>query len=130
MKRILLSISIILVSIISTNAQVYSGYSGNSSNTSSNSTRSATGVRYQRGYTRSNGTYVSGHYKTKTNNTNHDNFSTKGNVNTFTGSSGTRARDYSSEAYNYGVGRTIHTGPRGGQYYINSMGNKTYVPKR
>lgn len=25
--------------------------------------------------------------------------------------------------------RTIHTGPRGGQYYINSNGNKTYVPR-
>ena len=23
--------------------------------------------------------------------------------------------------------RTIHTGPRGGRYYINSNGNKTYV---
>ena len=33
-------------------------------------------------------------------------------------------------AYNYGSGRTIHTGSRGGQYYINSNGNKTYVPKR
>ncbi|MCL9805386.1 HNH endonuclease [Flavobacterium amniphilum] len=25
--------------------------------------------------------------------------------------------------------REIHTGPRGGQYYINSNGNKTYVPR-
>ncbi len=24
-------------------------------------------------------------------------------------------------------GRTIHTGPRGGQYYINKNGNKTYI---
>lgn len=27
-------------------------------------------------------------------------------------------------------GRTILTGPRGGRYYINSKGNKVYVPKR
>lgn len=24
-------------------------------------------------------------------------------------------------------GRIIHTGPRGGRYYINSNGNKTYI---
>ena len=52
------------------------------------------------------------------------------NYNTYTGSTGSRARDYSSSAYNYGSGHTIHTGSRGGQYYINSNGNKTYVPKR
>ncbi|MBK6497038.1 MAG: hypothetical protein IPG00_02265 [Saprospiraceae bacterium] len=39
-------------------------------------------------------------------------------------------KDYSSEAYNYGAGQTIYTGPRGGQYYYNSKGNKVYVPKR
>ena len=26
-----------------------------------------------------------------------------------------------------GSGREIHTGPRGGKYYINSKGNKTYI---
>lgn len=30
----------------------------------------------------------------------------------------------------YGGGRTIHTGPRGGQYYINKNGNKTYTSSR
>ena len=82
------------------------------------------------GYTRSNGAYVQSHVRTMPNNTNWDNFSTKGNSNLFTGSTGYRARDYSSSAYNYGAGRTIHTGSRGGQYYYNSNGNKTYVPKR
>lgn len=28
-----------------------------------------------------------------------------------------------------GSGRTIYTGPRGGKYYINSKGNKTYIKK-
>jgi len=40
------------------------------------------------------------------------------------------AKDYSSGSYNYGSGKTIQTGPKGGQYYYNSNGNKTYVPKR
>jgi len=87
-------------------------------------------LRYQSGYTRSNGTYVEPHYKTANNDTNHDNFSTQGNYNPYNNTNGSRAKDYSSDAYNYGSGKTIHTGPRGGQYYINSNGNKTYVPKR
>ena len=82
------------------------------------------------GYTRSNGTYVQSHVRTMPNNTNWDNFSTRGNSNPFTGSTGYRARDYSSGAYNYGAGHTIHTGSRGGQYYYKSNGHKTYVPKR
>ncbi|SFI35097.1 hypothetical protein [Halpernia frigidisoli] len=35
-----------------------------------------------------------------------------------------RATSTSSDTYN---GRTIHTGPRGGRYYINRNGNKTYI---
>lgn len=88
------------------------------------------GVVYQSGYFKENGTYVQGHYKTKANNTNHDNYSTRNNVNPYTGTSGSRAQDYSSQAYNYGAGQNIKTGPRGGQYYNNSAGNKTYIPKR
>ncbi len=88
-------------------------------------------VRYQQGYYKpSTGTYVQPHYKTNNNNTNHDNFSTKGNTNTYTGQPGSRAKDYSNGANNYGGDKTIHTGPKGGQYNYNSNGNKTYVPKR
>jgi hypothetical protein len=87
-------------------------------------------VRYQNTYQRYDGTVVEAHFKTQSNNTNWDNFSTRGNVNPYTGQSGTRARDYSSDALNYGKGQVIQTGSRGGQYYINSNGNKTYVPKR
>lgn len=87
-------------------------------------------TRYQSGYYKpSTGTYVQPHYKTDVNTTNWDNFSTRGNYNPYNGSTGSRARDYSNEAYNYGSGQIIHTGPRGGQYYYNSNGNKTYVPK-
>lgn len=88
-------------------------------------------VRYQKGYVKkSTGTYVDPHYKTNKNTTNHDNFSTDGNTNSYTQEKGTRAKDYSNEANNYGSGQVIHTGSKGGQYYINSNGNKTYVPKR
>ena len=82
------------------------------------------------GYSRSNGTYVQPHVRTMPNTTNWDNFSTKGNYNPFTGSTGYRAKDYSRDAYNYWAGHTIYSGSRGVQYYYNSNGNKTYVPKR
>ena len=82
------------------------------------------------GYSRSNSTYVQPHVRTMPNSTNWDNFSTKGNTNPYTGTTGSRARDYSSDALNYGKGHTIHQGTRGGQYYYNSNGNKIYVPKR
>src|SRR5690606_5805674 len=86
---------------------------------SSSSTYINPSVRQQSGYYRSNGTYVQPHMKTNTNTTNHDNLSTKGNYNYYNGTSGTRARDYSPEAYNYGSGKTIYSGPKGGQYYYN-----------
>lgn len=114
MKKILCTLAIALTIATGVSAQNY-GYSS---------------TTYQSGYFRSNGTYVHGHYKTRSNDTNTDNFSTAGNTNPYTGNRGTRARDYSSDAYNYGSGHTIQTGSRGGQYYINSNGNKTYVPKR
>lgn len=131
MKKILFAFALSCMGFISTNAQsIYSSnsYFGSSSSTSISSTNSS--VRYQQGYTRKDGTYVNGHMKTRSNNTNHDNFSTIGNSNPYTGSIGSVAKDYSVGAYNYGSGKTIHTGSRGGQYYINSNSNKTYVPKR
>lgn len=86
---------------------------------------------YQKGYVKkSTRTYVQPHYKTTTNKTNHDNYSTTPNTNSYSGEKGYKAKDYSSGAYNYGNGKTIQTGSKGGQYYINSKGNKTYVPKR
>lgn len=83
-----------------------------------------------RGYTKANGTYVAPYTRTQSNTTNTDNWSTQGNSNPQTGTSGTRAQDYSAPASNYGAGQTIQTGPRGGQYYTNDNGRKVYVPKR
>lgn len=44
-----------------------------------------------RGYTRSNGTYVQPYYRSYSNSTRWDNFSTRGNYNPFTGSRGYRS---------------------------------------
>jgi hypothetical protein len=86
---------------------------------------------YTKGYIKpSSGVYVAPYEKTQSNGTNLDNFSTKGNSNPYTGDAGTKARDFSPEAKNYGGGQEVHTGPRGGTYIINSSGNKTYLPKR
>ena len=85
---------------------------------------------YVNGYTKSNGTYVNGYTKTTNNNTNHDNYSTSGNTNPFTGTTGTKPKDYTYEATQYSSDKTVQTGSNGGQYYINSNGNKTYVPKK
>ncbi len=38
--------------------------------------------------------------------------------------------NYNSSSTDYSTGRTIYEGPRGGQYYINSNGNKTYIRKK
>ena len=41
--------------------------------------------------------------------------------------------DYTDSTYggrSYSGGKTIHTGPRGGRYYYNSSGNKTYVRRK
>ena len=127
MKKFIFSAIIALATATSSFAQFSNQSVVTGSSYSFPSTSSTTTVR---GYHKSNGTYVQGHTRTSPNSTNWDNYSTMGNSNPYTGSTGTRARDYSSGAYNYGSGHTIHTGSRGGQYYINSNGNKTYSRKR
>ncbi len=130
MKKLFIFFVAIAATLLSANAQYNYGslYGTSTYSTSSYSTK--TNSTYVNGYTKSDGTHVQGHYRSTQNSTNHDNWSTSGNTNPYTGTSGSRAKDYSTDAYNYGSGHTIHTGSRGGQYYINSNGNKTYVPKR
>ena len=97
---------------------------------------------YVQGYTRSNGTYVQGYYRTTPNYTRNDNYSTIGNVNPYTGTYGTKSADYyyvapstysapvsTYSSPSYSTSSTIYTGSRGGQYYINSNGNKTYISR-
>ena len=45
---------------------------------------------YVQGYTKSDGTYVQGHYRSSPNGTTSDNYSTKGNINPYTGDYGTK----------------------------------------
>jgi hypothetical protein len=49
---------------------------------------------YVKGYFKSDGTYVQGHYRSSPNNTKADNFSTKGNYNPYTGKRGTKKNDW------------------------------------
>lgn len=133
MKKFFFAMVAMLATSMVSVAQSYN-YGSNSRRSTITSTYSSYGTNPRttsvRGYTRSNGTYVNGYTRTQRNGTNHDNYSTSGNYNPYNGTIGSRARDYSTQSYNYGSGYTIQTGPRGGQYYTNSRGNKVYVPKR
>jgi hypothetical protein len=78
MKKLLASIAIIFLSLVSF----------------------AQGYTHVSGYTRSNGTYVQGYYRTLPNDTRNDNWSTIGNTNPFTGVAGTKPGDsYYSSSY-------------------------------
>jgi flagellar biosynthesis/type III secretory pathway M-ring protein FliF/YscJ len=109
---------------------------------------------YVKGYYKSNGTYIQGHYRTAPS-TNAGNYATVSNVNPYTGKTRTQPGDSypttSNTSSNYIVSSykrtytpshtapttysnpsysprpTIYTGSSGGQYYINSNGNKSYV---
>lgn len=60
--------------------------------------------KYVNGYTKSNGTYVKGYYRSSPNSTKSDNFSTYGNTNPYTGKKGTKKyNNYnSSSSSSYG----------------------------
>ncbi|MGV7034840.1 hypothetical protein [Methylobacterium symbioticum] len=77
--RTALSIALLLGSVAGASAQ-YGGY-GYGSNSSSH---------YNSGYTNSHGTYVQPHYSTNPNNTQYDNYGTRGNYNPYSGQTGTR----------------------------------------
>lgn len=55
---------------------------------------SAQGSHSVRGYSRSNGTYVQPHHRTNANTTRNDNWTTRPNVNPYTGRVGTRSPSY------------------------------------
>jgi len=48
-------------------------------------------AEYVNGYTKSNGTYVNGYNRSNPNYTKSDNYSTKGNINPYTGKVGTKS---------------------------------------
>ena len=66
---------------------------------------------YVEGYVRSNGTYVEPYYRSSPNDTVLDNWSTKGNVNPYTGEPGTRNPYSSSNSYSSGnSNRSLNNG--------------------
>ena len=84
---------------------------------------------YVSGYTSSNGTNVQGYYRTTPNTTRNDNYSTVGNTNPYTGTAGTKPANSYYSTPTYTTTTPVYTGSRGGQYYINSNGNKTYISR-
>ena len=56
---------------------------------------------YVNGYTRKNGTYVAPHYRSAPDGNRWNNYSSQGNVNPYTGRSGTES-PYNPPRYNYG----------------------------
>ena len=74
----------------------------------------AQGSHYVEGYVRSNGTYVAPHYQTNPNDTVNDNWSTRPNVNPYTGQPGTRAPDY---GYHPAPTYRTYEAPRGQSSY-------------
>jgi uncharacterized protein YxeA len=91
MKRYFVLTLLTIIITLALNDSIYSQYWGTGSN--SNTT-------YVRPYVKSNGTYVEGHYRTKRNSYNLDNFSAKGNYNPYTGKTGTKVYDSSYNSLN------------------------------
>lgn len=66
------------------------------------------GDTYVNGYYRSNGTYVSPHYRSAPNATKADNWTTKGNVNPYTREEGTREYYNYNNTRGYGTQNSTH----------------------
>jgi hypothetical protein len=81
MKALLIAAALSLATAAGAHAQYY----GTGSNPNSHSVR---------GYTTSGGTYVQPHQQTNPNGTQRDNYGTRGNVNPYTGTGGTRTPKY------------------------------------
>lgn len=94
MKSILLCVAVLA---LSSSAFAKGGGGGNGSgghsNASSHGYGSASESHSTSGYTKSNGTYVAPSHATNPNGTKSDNWSTKGNVNPYTGKEGTKPQN-------------------------------------
>ena len=86
--RLIIAFALLLGSATCAAAQYRSSYGdlyGTGSNPNSH---------YSSGYTANSGTYVAPHYQTNPNNTQLDNYGTRGNLNPYTGQYGTRGARY------------------------------------
>lgn len=86
MKLVLFAVAAIIATIGSASAQYVQPYGAGAHGTGSNPLSV-----YHQGYTTQSGTYVRPHYQTAPNNTQMDNYSTRANVNPYTGSYGHRS---------------------------------------
>jgi hypothetical protein len=75
-------------------------------------TGTALAGNYVNGYTRKDGTYVQPHYRSAPDNNRYNNYSTQGNVNPYTGQSGT-ASPYANPYGSYSQPRTNSYGVYG-----------------
>lgn len=87
--KIALACALVIASVTMASAQSFGGFGSGSSGTGSNPNS-----HYVSPHINSNGTYVQGHHATNPNNTQLDNFGTRGNVNPYTGNVGTRGTRY------------------------------------
>jgi len=88
--RIFISVILMLLVSLSGGTSVYArGYSGGQGTSYSLSHSNSRSV-YVHGYTKKNGTYVAPHHRSAPNHTKSDNWSTKGNINPYTGKVGTK----------------------------------------
>lgn len=90
MKTVLI-LAITLVGVSTASAQYYGRSNGGYGGYGTGSNPSS---HYVDGYTTNRGTYVAPHYQTNSNSTQYDNYGTRGNLNPFTGSYGTRHPHY------------------------------------
>ena len=88
--RVMIAVGLLAAGVTAASAQ-YAGssYSGGLSGTGSNPSN-----HYVQPHVTSTGSSVSGHYQTNSNNTQMDNYSTRGNINPYTGAVGTRTPRY------------------------------------
>ena len=111
-KLTLLAVSILSFGLLETAVAQYSGTGSNSN------------VEYVEGYTKSNGTQVDGYYRTKANSYNLDNFSAKGNYNSFTGDIGTKT--YESPYNSLKSTTSTYNSSYNSSYNTSSTLNSTY----
>lgn len=93
MKKLAFVLALTIAGVTAASAQYY-GQSNRNSYGNGFGTGSNPNSHYVSPYTRSDGTYVAPHYQTNPNNTQSDNYGTRGNLNPYTGQYGTRRPRY------------------------------------
>jgi hypothetical protein len=88
MKKIAIVFAVLCAASLGAQARGGGGHSG--SHASGSSSSGYTGSHSTSSYTRGNGTYVAPSHATNPNSTKADNWTTKGNVNPYTGKAGTK----------------------------------------